>query len=82
MNMFRTKSACHAFGRHVANPQPVCRIGADIEVLNEEIRRRAQVRLHVAEQHVEVLRVDWLVHRAPVDVGGGCARANEKLVFG
>ena len=56
MNMLRTNAICHAFGRDVADGQAVLRIGAAVEILDEQLVAAVQVRAHVGEQRLELLR--------------------------
>ena len=69
-------------GQDVADAQAVRRVGAAVEVLHEEVGKRVQVRLHVAEERREVLGREGLVDLAPVHVTLGARLPDDELVVG
>ena len=69
-------------GRDIPARETVCRIGAAIEILDEELIESVEVAAHVGEQCVEMRLAQWLVHLAPVHIGLGAPLLHDELVVG
>jgi hypothetical protein len=63
--------------RHVADGKPKSRVGAAVEVLDEQLLAPVEVRADVGEERVEPVLGEWLVYLPPVDVLIGCALADD-----
>ncbi len=69
-------------GRHVAHREAERRVGAAVEILDEQLVAAVEVGADVAEQGVEVLGGEGLVDLAPIDVPLGGRLADDELVPG